>query len=1197
MSSLLFLNGQECGERMTVWRSPIREFTSLWLFARLLPSLVMGIVIGSLVVCSPHTVWASPSPPPGPGLADNCSGAGGGDDIKEIPRDPVGDPVNAVTREFWSVKVDATLPGIGVPLEFARWYNAQEEVLGPFGLGWTHVYAARLLFQPNGDILFQNGTGLEWLYIRNPDGTFTTPPAIQSQLVAIPEGYDFIRHNQVHLHFDPDGRLVSQRDHNGQGLVFSYDENSRLTQITDSVGRLIGLSYNLDGRVTQLSLPDSREVGYQYDGDGRLVGVTDLRGGVTTYEYDAAGRVSKITDPRGNISTENVYDADGRVTDQFDALGGHWGFSYVSADPFTKTQITDPLDHTTTIWHAKNLIGERVDPLGHKNLYTYDDQYNVIRFIDALRNHRTMTYDERGNLLTRTDLPPLSFVETFTYDAFNNVLTATDRRGNTTTFTYDGVGNLVGITAPDGSTVSIERDPAGTGLPISFTDARGKITRFVYDSHGNLIERITPLNERVSFTYDGVGRLLSQVDPRGNAPGGNPDAFRTTFTYDAGDNLTTVTSPLGHTTTFNYDPMGNLSMVSDAKGHTTLYAYNARNRLTTVTAPDGTQTIYTYDAMDNLTARTDANGHQTLYDYDAAQRLIGTTTPLQHHWAYGYDGNGNLTSRLDPLGVTTAATYDVLNRLIALDYSDSTPDVALTYDDNGNRLEMQDGAGAASYTYDLLNRLTTVTRGAQSFTYDYDSGGNLLAQTNPDGTILSYTYDDDGRRVSLTGPDGVTLFAYDLAGRLMKTALPAANGYNELRTYDQAGRLVGVRNAIGDQVLTRFSYHLDQVGNPLTVITAGSATGETTTRYQYDALDRLTRVCFTAACTSDSVVRYLYDPVGNRLQETRPDGITDCLYDDDGRLTTCTGPAGSVGYSFDANGQQTVAGDTSFSYDAAGRLLFLSDGTTTSSYTYDGDGRRLSASTGPLPEQTLLYAWNVNAPLAELMSETDGSGAPLRRYAYGSEITPISVTANGETFYYHHDRLGSIAAMTSATGVLQASYAYEPFGALRMLTEVPGAPANPIRFIGQYQDGTGLYHLRARQYDTRIGRFLTTDPVSPSLFDPYVTAYLYANNRPTVLTDPSGLEPPPPPPPPPLPPLPLPPLPPPPPPLPLPLPPFLIDDLSPGMRRRLEGISLQPAAEPGKNWFIRTRASGAGTCCDSIEVHTWQADIAVGYKF
>jgi RHS repeat-associated protein len=67
------------------------------------------------------------------------------------------------------------------------------------------------------------------------------------------------------------------------------------------------------------------------------------------------------------------------------------------------------------------------------------------------------------------------------------------------------------------------------------------------------------------------------------------------------------------------------------------------------------------------------------------------------------------------------------------------------------------------------------------------------------------------------------------------------------------------------------------------------------------------------------------------------------------------------------------------------------------------------------------------------------------------------------------------------------------------------APANPIKFAGEYLDATGLYHLRARQYDPSTGRFSTTDPKPTTPTQPYMSAYIYANDNPTALTDPSGM--------------------------------------------------------------------------------------------
>jgi RHS repeat-associated protein len=149
------------------------------------------------------------------------------------------------------------------------------------------------------------------------------------------------------------------------------------------------------------------------------------------------------------------------------------------------------------------------------------------------------------------------------------------------------------------------------------------------------------------------------------------------------------------------------------------------------------------------------------------------------------------------------------------------------------------------------------------------------------------------------------------------------------------------------------------------------------------------------------------------------------------------------------------------------------------------------------------------AGVAQPATEKDNAGTTLRRYANGP-AGPYGYSAGTAGWQYlHHDALGSVSDVTNATGAAQWRYAYEPFGGLRSETKVVStAPVNTLKYDSQYQDtNTGLYHLRARQYDPRLGRFTAQDPVSPSRNDPYVSAYAYANNQPTVLADPTGLTP------------------------------------------------------------------------------------------
>ena len=114
-------------------------------------------------------------------------------------------------------------------------------------------------------------------------------------------------------------------------------------------------------------------------------------------------------------------------------------------------------------------------------------------------------------------------------------------------------------------------------------------------------------------------------------------------------------------------------------------------------------------------------------------------------------------------------------------------------------------------------------------------------------------------------------------------------------------------------------------------------------------------------------------------------------------------------------------------------------------------------------------------------------------------------TPSAGTFYYHYDGLGSVTDLTNSTGVQQSEYKYEAFGDLRQDRNVAGAPDNKLKYTGEYHDEfTDTYHLRARQYDSHIGRFTQTDPQAARVGDPFVAAYVYVGNKPTRATDPSG---------------------------------------------------------------------------------------------
>jgi len=625
------------------------------------------------------------------------------------------------------------------------------------------------------------------------------------------------------------------------------------------------------------------------------------------------------------------------------------------------------------------------------------------------------------------------------------------------------------------------------------------------------------------MTHDAAGRVNSSVDPRGNEAGADPDAYRTRYGHDAAGNTTSVTRPGNTASTTEYDRNGNRTVTTDANGNATSFGYDKLNRLDTVTGADGAVTDYGYDSVGNLTTRTARNvvngyarAQTTTYGYNADRRMTSVTTPMGDTFRYTYDKAGNLTRVEDANGSATSTagdgvttyTYTRQDRLKAIDYADTGAgaDVSYTYFPTGDRKSMTDTAGTETYTYDN-RKLASVRRdNGQTFTYTYDKRDNIASRTYPDGTKTSYTYNLNGSMRTVTSNGAQTVYSYFPGGRLKTTDLP--NGYRETRDYKPNGRLALIKNTDGASgaVLSSASYSYDQVGNPTRVVTE-----DETVDYTYNKRNMLTLACYggspcdTSGTTSDAYYKYSYDRVGNRLSKQHAiNGTNETFtytYNTDDELTLKQGPTGDCAFTHDRNGNMTDQCGLRFTYNDANQMTSAAKSGTTQTYTYDGDGKRLTAGNGT--SITTRYQWDINNKLPQLARESGGSGGILRRYTQGRDT--ISMTTGTGTYYYHYDGLGSVTDVTDSAGAQQLEYRYEAFGDLRQDRSVTGAPDNKLKYTGEYHDEfTDTYHLRARQYDSHLGRFTQTDPRPAAIRDPYVASYAYTNNHPTKSTDPSG---------------------------------------------------------------------------------------------
>jgi RHS repeat-associated protein len=387
---------------------------------------------------------------------------------------------------------------------------------------------------------------------------------------------------------------------------------------------------------------------------------------------------------------------------------------------------------------------------------------------------------------------------------------------------------------------------------------------------------------------------------------------------------------------------------------------------------------------------------------------------------------------------------------------------------------MVDATGTTTYSYDAVNRLTSVTfPGSRTVGYSYSNVGNRATMTYPGGSDqVSYGYDAANNLTSVTDwNSNQTQYAYNNAGMLTTVTLPSGTGIVGTYSYDNADRLTDIDWVkSGSTTIASVTYGLDANGNRKQRVDDYG-----TSNYGFDALYRLTSVDYPSG-TDDT---FTYDAVGNRLTRNS----SNYTYDAADRLTA----VGSTNYGYDDNGNLTSRGSDSFSWDAENRLTSATVNSATTTFAYNGDGLRDSLT---FNSNTTTFTWDIAAGIPQVLDDEDF------RYVYGlgrvSEVGPGTTTR-----YYLTDALGSVLALADSSGSVLNSYEYDVFGGVRSST---GSTANAFTFTGEQTDAsTGLEYLRARYYDADTGRFLSLDPLGDG--------YDYAYDNPAMYTDPSGLRP------------------------------------------------------------------------------------------
>ncbi|GAA3644072.1 polymorphic toxin-type HINT domain-containing protein [Lentzea roselyniae] len=855
----------------------------------------------------------------------------------------------------------------------------------------------------------------------------------------------------------------------------------------------------------------------------------------------AADQLTKITLPSGRVAATMSYDVvNDRLREYTDRNGGLWKIAAPAVTGTEQnlvrtTMVTDPGNrfHYADYDPSRGRILRSLTPLGQGvrpedmaiggpvppggdpwsggpnrgqgvRTFDYDDRGFLNKITDENGNQVHLTNDSRGNPVSRKTCRTSSTdCQTSYFTYYNNpsdltdprngkLLTSADGRSSgpddttyRTTNTYTGVG-LRGLfesqSLPDGSivrhTYTTSSSVAPPGLVETTTDGRGAKTTYTYYRSGDLESVRNAAGLLTRFTYDKLGRKITQTE----LSPAYPQGLATRFTYDELSRQKTITRPattnkvtgVKHTqqTEYSYDADGNITTakVSDLTGgdqpRQVTTEYDGHGRAARITDAEGNATTNGYDNFGNLAWTVDAVGtkHEFLYTArnkiaevrlrswhgdpigpggpggdDEGDRTVLDTLVLK---SYAYDVAGRLTRETDAMGRAKRYEYykdDSLRRVIAskirdpFDPSGATRDLVLQehfYDNAGNVIRTVNAGGlVVEKTYDVLNRVKTEKADpaglARATSYDYDAGGNVT-RVAITGKPSNNVHQEVSRTFAVE-------YGYDAAGR--RTSETSFNGTERLTTssvFDQRGLL----NSITDPRGTA----------------AGADPVAFTTNYTYDEAGRLVSVAAPTvqvetngvAVSSRPIVHTGFDTFGGVTEHKDANGnISKQAYDKLGRTIRVESPEYTKPGSSSASRAVTLTeytplGDvrkitnprgavTEFSYDQQRRLLaaYQADasvaGRTSGSwlYSYTRTGERLSVTdpTGARVETTYDDLGRAVTSTQLERYPTPSAFTTKMTYDDGGRLTTVTSPSN-EVTTFGYDTLGQRVSSTDPAGVV-----------------------------------------------------------------------------------------------------------------------------------------------------------------------------------
>jgi RHS repeat-associated protein len=743
----------------------------------------------------------------------------------------------------------------------------------------------------------------------------------------------------------------------------------------------------------------------------------------------------------------------------------------------------------------------------------------IATITDALSNVYTLSNWKRGKPQTfRRPATALDFMRVVDDNGW--VTSETDSRGVTTGFTYNSMGWLTTVdrSSPHADTVIAY---SGQGIALQAVHTRG--TQRTTVSYSSMLRptqvqkdatngSVDPIYERVS--YDIEGRTIFKARPSFNPA--SPDHGINTA-YDALGRVIEASDSVAPTVvkTKTEYLLGGITRTTDpalAVVTTTSRAFGTPAKpevKQVVDAMGGVTDIVRdiYGNVDTLTQSGTQYGHTASatrqFWYDSRLRLCRHHAPEFGDELFEYYGNDKLrfSSRGEAVATgcaTTSAslrtelTYDGRGRLTGTNFAGTTPDIAVGYDAESNRLSVTRGTTAWTYDYNDLSQLEweqlIVDARTYRFEYGYDSNDHLSTRARQGGTAVSYAPDALGRptKVAVGGTDYIHSVSYLQNGLVASGTLH--NGHVLSQDLDEDGyqrlEVLTVAKPGGPTAVSRTHYY-DVRGQLDSIVDIDTAESRT---FDYDPKGRLmtaTGPWGTGSFEYDALDNVRKQTLGSRVIDVALDAVTN-------RVTSATDAGIPRSYGYDDRGNATLVGAMSFTYDFSNQPTAIVGGAV-ALYTYDGNLKRVKSIANG---KTSYWAYpSAGGSVSFQDNVTDGKAIDF--VAIGPLAVRLTNGTNPE--YTHSDHLGSPIAATDATGAVTWRESYNPYGEARIK---PAANANSTGYTGHVQDDySGLTYMQARYYDPVIGRFLATDPAG---YLDQINLYAYARNNPITFTDPDG---------------------------------------------------------------------------------------------